>query len=262
MLGFLLAMWRAARNASRYRLKPEDVWDVGLWGLLGGVVGARLVYVLLNAAYYRTHPAEVFFIWTGGMTFYGGLAGGILAGVLVCCARGMRTADMADLAAVSFPIGYALGRVGCFLNGCCYGAVCDLPWATRFHTAEGLTPPSHPAQLYSASAALLMFLVLAAMERRGYGRERVPGQLMVAFVFFYAVYRFFIEFVREGVTAQTTSLLGLTQGQVASLLLAASAAAVWVVRSRAARRREPRSGAGEGAAPRSDAAAAAPSPLA
>jgi phosphatidylglycerol:prolipoprotein diacylglycerol transferase len=224
MVGFLLAAYRAARNAGRYRIAPEDVWDIALIGLFGGVVGARLFWVAQNLPSMHD-PLEVFKVWTGGMTFYGGLFGGIIAGVLACRQKKVNVADMADLAGAAFPIGYFFGRIGCFLNGCCYGAACDLPWAMRFHLPDGsLTPPSHPAQLYSAGAAVLMFLILLAVEKH----RKFPGQVMLAFVGLYGVYRFFVEFVREGATADLSGIAHLTVGQVASLLIAV-VTAIWYV---------------------------------
>lgn len=169
------------------------------------------------------------------MTFYGGLGGGVLAGVLICRVRGIRIADMADLAALAFPIGYALGRVGCFLNGCCYGGACDLPWAVRFHDPTlpgGLTPPSHPAQLYSALISIGIYFLLAGMEPR----RRFAGQLMFTYLFLYGVYRFGIEFVRAGVTSDRSGLLGLTHGQIASALLALVGLALYVAAARRAER--------------------------
>lgn len=226
MLGFLLATWRAGKNAARYKIAKEDVWDIALVGLLGGVIGARLAFVGLNTGYFLAHPGEIPALWAGGMTFYGGLGGGILAGVLACRAKNINIGDMSDLAAVSFPLGYCLGRIGCLLNGCCYGGLCDLPWATRFHLQDGsLTAPSHPAQLYSALAAVAMYALLLPLEKT----RRFRGQVMLAFVFLYGVYRFVIEFVREGVTADVTSVAHLTQGQVASLLLAVFAALAYAV---------------------------------
>lgn len=240
MLGFLLAAGRAAANAKRYNLTSETVWDISLIGLFGGILGGRVVFVLLNLfphngqpGYFYTHPGEIAAIWTGGMTSFGGFAGGILAGALAARARKVSVADMADLAAMSFPIGYLLGRVGCFLNGCCYGGETNLPWATRFHIhgpngTDLLTPPSHPAQLYSALIALGMYFALLPIER---GRK-FRGQVMLAFLFLYGIYRFFIEFVREGVTAEQSGFAHLTQGQVASLVLALFAAVYYSLRLR------------------------------
>jgi phosphatidylglycerol:prolipoprotein diacylglycerol transferase len=234
MAGFLLAAWRAAKNAHRYAIAPEDVWDISLLGLLGGVIGARLAYVGLNLTTMQEgggpgflhQPGAIFAVWQGGMTFYGGLFGGILAGILACRLKKVNVGDMADLAAMSFPLGYALGRIGCLLNGCCYGGVCELPWAVRFHRGDGtLTVPSHPAQLYSALIAVAMYALLLPIER---GRK-FRGQVMLAYIVLYGIYRFIIEFVREGVTAQTTSILHLTQGQVFSLLMSLVAAIAYLV---------------------------------
>ena len=229
MLGFLLATWRAAANAHLYSFKKEDVWDVSLIGLFGGIVGARLAYVAQNMGHFSQHPAEIFSIWTGGMTSFGGFILGIIAGLLACRAKGMNPWDMADLAAVSLPIGYCLGRIGCFLNGCCYGGVCELPWAMRFHIHDAagndiLTPPSHPAQLYSAIAAILMFVILAALEKR----RAFKGQLILAFGVLYSVYRFLVEFVREGVTADLSGIAHLTSGQIASIVIALITAIAYV----------------------------------
>lgn len=228
MLGFVLAAWRAAKNARRYSIAPEDVWDISFLGLLGGVIGARLAYVGLNLTTmqetgepgFLSQPAAIFAVWQGGMTFYGGLIGGILAGALACRFKKVNVGDMADLAAVSFPIGYGLGRVGCLLNGCCYGGLCTLPWAVRFHVGDSLTPPSHPAQAYSALIAVVMYLLLLPIERA----RKFRGQVMLAFIFLYGLYRFLVEYVREGATAHTTSFLHLTQGQVFSLFLSLVAA--------------------------------------
>ncbi|MDX1933923.1 MAG: prolipoprotein diacylglyceryl transferase [Capsulimonadales bacterium] len=225
MVGFLAGTWWAARNARRYGIAPEDVWDISLVGLFGGVVGARLFWVAQNLPYIARHPQEIAAVWTGGMTFYGGLFGGILAGMLMCRRKKVNMADMADLAGLAFPIGYFFGRIGCFLNGCCYGGECDLPWGTRFHLPNGtMTPPSHPAQLYAAVAAVIMFLVLRTIERR----RAFPGQVILSFVGLYAIYRFFIEFVREGATADLAGIAHLTVGQVFSLGVAV-AVAVWYV---------------------------------
>ena len=231
MVGFLLAAWRGARVARRYGLAPEDVWDASLVGLLGGIIGGRLVYVALEWKHFAANPVEIFQIWTGGMTSFGGLIGGVLAGLAVARLRKMNVADSADLAAVSLPIGYGIGRIGCLLNGCCYGGQCDLPWAVNFRHADGtMTGPSHPAQLYSAAAALVMYLVLAWVERR----RRFRGQQILLFCVMYGVYRFLIEFVREGATASLSGIAHLTQAQVACVFIVAGASALYAMLARRA----------------------------
>lgn len=226
MLGFAIAVWRAAKVGPRlYGIVPDSVLDVSLWGLLGGIIGGRIGYVLQNIPEFSANPGSIFAIWTGGMTSFGGFIGGIGAGVIVCQFRKIRISDMMDLAAVSLPIGYGIGRIGCFLNGCCYGGECDLPWAVNTTWDDGLIHRSHPAQLYSAFAALCIYLLLLPLERR----RRFRGQIMLAFAFYYGVYRFFIEFIREGATAQLSSIAHLTTGQLMSLAVAVLAAILYAV---------------------------------
>lgn len=226
MLGFALAAWRAAKVGPRlYRIVPDAVLDVSLWSLLGGIVGGRIAFVLQNIPYFAAHPGEIAAIWTGGMTSYGGFVGGISAGIVVCLIRKISISDMMDLAAVSVPIGYGIGRVGCFLNGCCYGGACDRPWAVNMTWDDNVTRLSHPAQLYSAFASVAIYLALLPLERH----RRFPGQVMLAFAFLYGVYRFLIEFVRAGATAEPSGLANLTSGQVASLVVAALAALLYAV---------------------------------
>ena len=106
-------------------------------------------------------------LWDGGLTYHGGLAAGILAGYLYTLRTKTRPGLFADLAAPSLALGYAIARIGCFLNGCCYGHPSDMPWAMRFRTDGGpdITVPSHPVQLYSSAANLLIFLVLIRIEK-------------------------------------------------------------------------------------------------
>jgi phosphatidylglycerol:prolipoprotein diacylglycerol transferase len=233
MVGFLLALWRATANAHRYKIPKEDVWDISLIGLFGGIVGGRLAYVLLNLETFTAKPLTIFALWEGGMTSFGGLVVGLAAGLFACRFKGVNPWDMADLAAVSLPIGYGVGRIGCFLNGCCYGAVCNLPWAMQFHVhgADGtdiLTPPSHPAQLYAAIASVIIYFLLLPLEKN----RKFRGQIILAFGFYYGIYRFLVEYVREGATAELSGIANLTEAQVASLILSGVTAIFYLIRSR------------------------------
>ena len=235
MAGFLLAVWRTANNGWRYNISRDDIWEISILGLLGGVIGGRLAFVGLNAGYFWAHPAQILALWEGGMTFYGGMGGGLLAGVLACRAKKVVVGNMGDLAALAFPIGYALGRVGCLLNGCCYGGACDLPWAVRYHEPNGtLSIPSHPVPIYSAIISVGIYCLLLPIEKN----RTFKGQVLWAYITMYAVYRFFIEFFREGVTADVTSIAHLTQGQVASILLALFSAAIYLTLQQNAARRQ------------------------
>ncbi len=226
MIGFLLGTWRAARHAPRYRIASEDLWDASLFGLFGGVLGGRLAYVAQNLGVYTHHPDQIFAMWNGGMTSFGGFLGGVGVGLFVMRARRRNLLDCADLAAPSLAIGYFWGRIGCFLNGCCYGGACPEPIGMHF---PGIAGSVHPTQLYSAGAAAVIYGVLTVVERK----RQFRGQLILLFCLLYALYRFIVEFFREGATADLSGVASLTTAQVACLMIALLAGAHYLYRMRA-----------------------------
>lgn len=215
MFAFLLATWRGAYSCPRYGVQKSVLWDSALYGLIGGVIGGRVAYVLQQPGYFAGHPLEIFAMWQGGATSFGGFIGGLWAGIATAKKRGIPLGHAADMAAIGLPLGYAVGRIGCFLNGCCFGGHCDLPWGV--HLPEGMVSavnPVHPVPLYSALCGLAIYGVLHVMELK----PRVPGQLLAIFAVLYGVYRFLIEFIREGVTAKV-EFGALTTGQYASIVV-------------------------------------------
>jgi phosphatidylglycerol---prolipoprotein diacylglyceryl transferase len=230
MLAFLAATAVAARLGRQRGIQAESIFDLTAFILVSAIIGARLLFVELNASYYWAHPDHIVRLWEGGLSFHGGLVGGLLAGIVFCRRRGLSFLRMGDVVAPGVALGYALGRVGCFLNGCCYGGPTDLPWACRFHDPPitgPLTPPSHPTQIYASIINLGIFSLLLRIFRR----QRTTGQVLWSYILFYAVYRFGIEFLRKGVTAQVAAA-GLTQAQWASIgmVLAAGAVIYWLSR--------------------------------
>lgn len=229
MIGFFLGILWGVREAKHRSIAPEYVVDYALWALLSSIVGARLVFVLLDAGTYLHHPLTILEVWQGGLSFHGGFAAALLALWAYCRRHGLRLGTMADLVAPCVPLGYASARIGCFLNGCCYGVPTSLPWGMRFPDPHGppgaLTPPSHPVQLYAVGASLAIFGLVLAAKRFC----RAPGQLAFVYMALYSVYRFLIESLRRGATAQP--LLGLTlvtEGQAVSVVMfAVAAAAYW-----------------------------------
>jgi phosphatidylglycerol:prolipoprotein diacylglycerol transferase len=217
LIGFLAAVWRATKAAPRYHFDPGAVWDCSLLGLFGGVLGGRLAFILQELPYYSKHPTEILMIWTGGMTSIGGLVGGLGVGLWAARKRKFHIGDAADLAAVSVPIGYFFGRLGCFLNGCCYGTKCDAPWAMSFKDEAGLIHDHvHPTQLYAMVAALAIFAVLAWRERQP--RLRYRGELLPLFSVLYGIYRFVVEVWRAQSEAHPPGG-GLSSGQWAALAM-------------------------------------------
>jgi phosphatidylglycerol---prolipoprotein diacylglyceryl transferase len=224
MLAFLAATAIATHLARERGMPPEYVLDLTAYILVAGILGARLLYVMLTWSYFRDHLDHVFRVWEGGLSFHGGLVGGLLAGLLYCRGRSISFLRMGDIVAPGLAIGYSIGRIGCFLNGCCYGAPTDLPWACRFHDPPitgPLTPPSHPTQIYASIINVGIFALLMLIWRR----QKATGQVLWSYLLFYAIYRFGIEFLRKGATAQVLAM-GLTHSQWASIGMVLVAGAV------------------------------------
>lgn len=220
VVGFMLGIWRAVRvSKKRYNIEPDRVYDIALVALLGGVIGARAVYILLNPG---TETWSGFFaVWQGGLSFHGGLACAMLLGYIYTRIAKLSFWNVADLVAPSLAIGYAFTRIGCFLNGCCYGAPTNLPWGVRFYENGVLTPPSHPTQLYATIANLLIFWLLTKLERM----HRKPGFVFVGYLGLYSIYRFLVEYLRSGYSASQWAF-GLTQAQGVSLAVIAASAII------------------------------------
>lgn len=213
-------------GARRQGLPTKDqLLDMALIGLALGIVGTRVVFVALHWEMFRDNPLDILRIWTGGLSFIGGPLFGFAFVWWYARRYGLSFRRMADLASPGFALAYAFGRVGCFLNGCCYGHACSLPWAVRFHVdgfGDALTPPSHPTQLYASAMSLGIFAVLHRLLRTPHR----PGQVAVAYFALYACYRFVNDFFRAGATSRVVAF-GLTDGQVAALIAIPVLAILW-----------------------------------
>ena len=208
MLAFLVALGRAYTVAKRQAdpsLPPDNILDVGIWMIVLGVLGARLLFVLIGWHDYSRapdFPANIFKVWEGGLSFHGGLFGGIGALVVYCLIKRMSILKVADLFVPSVMIAYAIGRIGCFLNGCCYGAPTTMPWGVRFLDDGHWTPPSHPTQIYASLLATLFFVGLVWVERH----RRYLGQVSCWFLLGTATERFITEIWRAGTTSDLVSV--------------------------------------------------------
>lgn len=229
-VGFLLGLWHAVKVAKdRKDMHPENVMDAALYALVFGILGARLLFLLLESPGQGLSLGEFIRVWEGGLSFHGGLFGAIAAVMLYSRWKNIPFLALADVLAPSVAIGYAFTRIGCFLNGCCYGHETHLPWAVSFYDPliGGVTPPSHPAQLYSVLANLVIFGILTLFEKRSRGN----GYVFFVYLGLYSIYRFLIEIVRKGATANVM-VDGLTQAQVASIGLLAAVLIVLAIKYR------------------------------
>lgn len=215
-IGSAVGIWRAALVSHRAGLRPEQVLDAGMLMVFSGLIGARLTFVLLHYPDYAGNPLSVLAIWDGGLTFFGGLATGALAAYLWSRRNRVNVPAFADVIAPSLALSYGIARIGCFLNGCCNGAQCSLPWAVQFHESGShlMTPPSHPVQLYSMAVSLLVFGMLVILEKR----NLQPGRLFGSWLVLSSIERYVMEEFRKGATANL--LVGqLTEAQFVTIFL-------------------------------------------
>ena len=213
-----VVMYRTQRRWG-LNLTIDDLVSVVVGVVFGLIIGARLFYVVFYSdGYYLAHPLEVFAVNEGGMSFHGGLVGGIVGGTIACRIYKISAWTVADLAVCGAPLALMLGRFANFVNGELWGKPTDLPWGVVFGGAAG-TMPRHPSQLYEALLeGIVLFCVLQFLSRR---KPVLPqGTFMGVFVMGYGIVRFLVEFVRVP-DAQLGYLLGgvITMGQLLSLPL-------------------------------------------
>lgn len=196
MLGFLGGTGVGVYLGRRRGVPAERVVDLGLFILVGAVLGARLGYVLQNPGLPFLDLQQIATQGLGGLSFHGGLLGGFLAGGAYIYFTKLAFWRVTDALAPSVALGYAITRIGCFLNGCCYGTHTDLPWAMTFpFSPDGYVAQVHPTQLYASLMGFAMFGLLLWWSRGdGFGRA---GRLFMALLMLEGVERFVMELFRQ-----------------------------------------------------------------
>ena len=246
-LGFFLGL------ANWVWIGRKKGWDVNFcsdllfWIMLTGIIGARTAYVIADFDAFRRAPLSILFIHQGGLIFYGGLIGGLLAILIFSRIRRVKLLALLDLVATSVPLGHALGRVGCLLNGCCHGKV-NTGRSTVTYPAESLawwhqvshgmladtaprSLPVIPVQVYESILNLALYVLLVVVYRR---QER-DGPATAVYLLCYPCARFFTEFLRGD---ERTMWRGLSVAQALSLALIAAGAAL-LLKLLSAKRRSP-----------------------
>jgi phosphatidylglycerol---prolipoprotein diacylglyceryl transferase len=242
--GILLGWWYARSLAANPRLwngappfTPVDIDDFLVWAVAGIILGGRIGYVLFyDLPAFIAEPWRIVMLWTGGMSFHGGLAGTVVAMLLYARSRGFSAFSLFDVIGASVGFGLFFGRCANFINQELFGRPTDVPWAVIFPVAG--PEPRHPSQLYEAALEGLVLLVLMRIMTHGLGSLRYPGLTAGAFITWYAVARIFVEFFRTP-DQQIGYLFGgwLTMGMVLSLpLLAIGIWSMATARSRAGRK--------------------------
>lgn len=240
LLGCFGALYLTAWRARREKIDPGTVFELAIWLMGGGFVGARVLYIAQHRESI-VHIWDIFKIWQGGIVFYGCIIGGLIGSILYWYRHPFPFRAMADAVAPSLALGAALGRLGCWFNGCCFGGRCDLPWAVRFPSGSfpwihqvylGLIPPSelhslpvHPTQLYSVFDGLLLLALLTAY----FPLRRRDGEVMALLMVTYPVTRFLIEGLRDD---EPPIFAGMTLSQNISVAILACGLVAWYRLSR------------------------------
>jgi phosphatidylglycerol:prolipoprotein diacylglycerol transferase len=248
LVGFVFAVWIAARRSPQLGIEPHHCLDIGVYGVFVGLGGSRVFDILMNwndfnpfhaGGFDVARVADMFKLWKGGLVFYGAFLAVIPYGFLYCRRNKLPGLPFIDLLIMSVVTGLAFGRIGCFLNGCCFGKTCSLPWAVKFparlppgdsaahawHAANGwiaasapYSLPVHPTQIYASIAAALTAAFLYAY----WPRRKYDGQILSLAMIMVGATRFFEELLRDDEGAVFPSICGwMTIAQWVALFIIA-----------------------------------------
>jgi phosphatidylglycerol:prolipoprotein diacylglycerol transferase len=196
-LGFFCIILLSLFYAKKEGIKTEFILDLAVYATIGSFIGARIFYVVGQWNIYRDNLFEIFMLQNGGLVFLGGLIFGLVVIMLYAKIKQIPILKLLDAISPGVVLGYAIGRIGCFLNGCCFGVPTHLTWGITFpqgSLASFFLPevPLHPTQLYSFFSMLLAFIILLLLYRN----KKYDGQIFFWALIFYSVYRFTVEYFR------------------------------------------------------------------
>jgi len=236
-VGFLAAYHLAVRRAKKVGFGADVMGNMWLWSLVGGIIGARAYFVIQHWQVFRDNLPSMFFIWHGGLVWQGGVIVAVIASFFYLKHKKVSPLAGFDIAAPATMLGLAFGRVGCLLNGCCYGKVCKLdwlPWPLKLTfppgshpyraylgeaSAQPHSPPVYATQIYSIVDVLIICLVLQIFFRY----KKNDGEVFTLMAMLYGVHRFVIEFFRD----EPALAFGLTDDQLLCIVIFVIAAAAF-----------------------------------
>ncbi|MEE8638439.1 MAG: prolipoprotein diacylglyceryl transferase [Candidatus Margulisiibacteriota bacterium] len=219
-IAFLIGILISLHYAKKEGIKREAILDLSIYIIIAAILGSRFLYVVGEWEQYKENLMEIFMVQRGGLVFLGGLLLAMLVVVWYARRKGIPLLKLLDVLAPGTALGYAITRIGCFFNGCCFGLPTKVPWAMVFPSgslAGFYFPgkPVHPTQLYAVASMLLVFLIVVVLYRR----KKFEGQIFFWWLILYSIYRFLVEFLRYS----PIHWLGLTPSQWMVLPMAALA---------------------------------------
>lgn len=186
-IGVFVSAWLLASEAKRIGVDQETVYDLVFWVVLWGIIGARFFYVFLNLSYFIQNPLEIVMLQKGGLAWQGSFIGGLACGIVFLRRKHIPVWKFLDVTAPYIALGHAIGRIGCLLNGCCYGKAAS--WGLFFPVwGERLIP----TQIFMSLGQIIIFLLLRAFS----SKAKFKGQVFVWYLILSSVERFSVEFFR------------------------------------------------------------------
>ena len=195
-LSFLIGLWLSMKEAERKGLDPKLIQEFAVYGFIGGIIGARLYFVLFSEpSYFFQHPWEIFAVWSGGIGVIGALIGGFIVALWFCHKRNLSLLKFGDTLAPGIALAQSFGQLACLLNGDSYGRPTDLPWAITYTDSRSFAPlniPLHPIEIYEMAAYFLVFLLVWNIRQH----DRLNGLAFFTYLAGYGTARFLVDFFR------------------------------------------------------------------
>ena len=210
-IGFIIGLYIAILIGKKEGIKKDDIIDIALSILIAGIIGGRIAYIIGNWEAYVKDPIKIFYIQEGGLVFFGSLIGGTAIAWIMIKIKNLNFWKLGDILSPGVAIGLFIGRIGCFLNGCCWGKI-SYTFGIRFPSyhnppvyidqiAKGLikpgtpyTLPVIPTQLLHSLSALIVFILIYRMYKKD--TKKFTGQIFLLFIIYYSIGRFTVEFLR------------------------------------------------------------------
>ncbi len=231
---YLLGLHLARKRAQRWGLDGNRVLDLGIYIIVGALVGAKLMLLVVDFDEFRRSPADLLSLARSAGVFYGGLIVAVGVAFWYMARHRMPFWTTCDVFAPGIALGHVTGRLGCFAAGCCYGKPTTLPWGVTFtnplaaaNVGTPLGIALHPTQLYEAGAELLILILLLTTERRG---PRFAGRTFWLYLFLYAVSRYGIEIFRGDPRGTVFGMISTSQFISVILAPLSIAMLVWLAR--------------------------------
>lgn len=234
--GVITGLFIAANLSKRQGEDPEKAWNLGIYAVLSAIVGAKLLLIINDFGWYASHPKEIFSLGVlqAGGVFYGGVLAAIAVSVWYIRANRMPVLRTCDAFAPGLALGHAIGRIGCFAAGCCYGKPTSHWWGVTFRNPQAaqwvgtpLNIPLEPTQLFESAIELANFVFLYWLIKH----KKFEGQVIGSYLFIYGVARYFIEFIRDDPDRGSMFGGAMTGTQFISICLVVAGGLLWLRRA-------------------------------